>query len=254
VRSPSQSTCARRLSGISRQEIYDWLRGEIITQSKAAEPNIDYDDLETIKSVHSPQVTQFRKGVGRLYQADKALYNQKLGEHLQDTLANKHLVAQNHAVYCSSNRGKLLIVVFDNCDKRLRDEQLLMFEAAQWLQREFKALVVLPLREETYDNHQNQPPLDTALKDLVFRIEPPLFQKILQSRVQLAMKAVPSSSSGKTLRYELPNGMHVDYPASEQSHYLSSILRSVFEHDMHVRRLIVGLAGRNMRRAMEIFI
>ena len=238
---------------ISRAEIYDWLRGQIIEKCKQSEPSTDFDELDTLKVVHAVQILQYRKGTGRLYESNKDVWNTKLGEHLETTLKDKHIVAQNHANYCSSNRGKLLIIVLDNCDKRLRDEQLLMFEAAQWIQREFKGLVVLPLREETYDNHHSEPPLDTALKDLVFRIEPPLFQKILHSRVQLAIKAAGSEGK-KTLRYELPNGMHVDYPASDQGYYLSSILRSVFEHDMHVRRLIVGLAGRNMRRAMEIFL
>ena len=236
---------------ISRTEIYDWLRDEIISNCRASDPTTDYDELEAMKAVHNGEMTKFRKGVGRLYERDKTVYDQKAAEHLQGVLSNKHLVAQNYASYCSTNRAKLLIIVLDNCDKRLRDEQLLMFEAAQWIQREFRGLVVLPLREETYDNHQNEPPLDTALKDLVFRIEPPNFQRILQSRMQLAMVAIRGS---QVLRYELPNGMHVDYPASDQGHYLASILRSVFNHDMHVRRLIVGLAGRNMRRAMEIFL
>lgn len=70
-----------------------------------------------------------------------------------------------------------------------------MFEAAQWLQREFRCLVVLPLRDETYDNHRDQPPLDTALKDLVFRIEPPMFQQVLVSRVQLAMRALDTGGA-----------------------------------------------------------
>jgi hypothetical protein len=238
---------------ISRAEIYQWLRDQIISGCKELEPKTDFDELEAIKNVHAVQVNQFRKGTGRLYEKDPALWDQKLAEHLEATLRDKHLVAQNHTMYSSTSKGKLLIIILDNCDKRLRDEQLLMFEAAQWMQREFRALVVLPLREETYDNHHNEPPLDTALKDLVFRVEPPLFQKILQSRVQLAIKATAKSGK-KVPRYELPNGMHVDYPASDQAYYLTSILRSVFEHDMHVRRLIVGLAGRNMRRAMEIFL
>jgi len=58
----------------------------------------------------------------------------------------------------------------------------------------------------------------------------------------------------KMLRYNLPNGMQVEYPASDQGYYFSSILRSIFEHDRYVRRLITGLSGRNMRRALEIFL
>lgn len=238
---------------ISRTEIYDWLRREIIEGLKIAHQNIDFDDIETLKAVHAPDVNAFRKGVGRLLEKDKAAWDSKLVDILFALINDLHKSALALARYLTNQSGKLFVIVLDNCDKRLRDEQLLMFEAAQWLQREFTGLVVLPLREETYDNHRNEPPLDTALKDMVFRIEPPLFQAILQSRIQMALNSI-AANGNRTLRYDLPNGMHVDYPASEQAYYLSSIMRSIFEHGLHVRRLIVGLSGRNMRRALEIFL
>ncbi len=238
---------------ISRSEIYDWLRREIIEGLRLLNPRIDFADLETIKAVHAPEVSAFRKGVGRLFEKDQNVWNSKLADVIIGLQNDLHKSALALARYLSVQMGKLLVIVLDNCDKRLRDEQLLMFEAAQWLQREFTGLVVLPLREETYDNHQNEPPLDTALKDLVFRIEPPLFQHILQSRIQMALTSIAAKGS-RMLRYTLPNGMHVDYPASEQAYYLASIMRSIFEHGLHVRRLIVGLSGRNMRRALEIFL
>jgi hypothetical protein len=177
----------------------------------------------------------------------------KLGEYIEKLQSDLHQTTICHIRYCCAERNKLLIIVLDNCDKRLRDEQLLMFEAAQWLQAQFRALVILPLREETYDNHRDQPPLDTALKDLVFRIEPPLFQHVLVRRVQLALDAMSESSRGK-LSYDLPNGFRVEYPISDQAFYLTSILKSIFEHDRFVRRMIVGLSGRNIRRALEIFL
>jgi len=238
---------------ISRAEIYDWLRREIVKGCEAAHPEIDFDELETIKLIHSVEVNQYRKGIGRLYEKNAETYNMKLAEHLTAVDSDLHKRTVNYIRFLSTERKKLLIIVLDNCDKRLREEQLLMFEAAQWLQREFRTLVVLPLREETYDNHRNEPPLDTALKDLVFRIEPPLFQRVLFSRIQLAMSSIQKSGQ-RTLSYKLPNGMNVQYPASDQAFYLSSIMRSIFEHDLHIRRLIVGLSGRNMRRALEIFL
>ncbi len=233
---------------ISRDEIYPWLREEIVRGCQEANKKIDFSTLESLRSVFSVKVNEFRKGVGRLYSGTPGLYDAKLADLLTALMANRHAVAVNMARYCASQKEMLLIIVLDNSDKRLREEQLLMFEAAQWLQREFRGLVVLPLREETYDNHRNEPPLDTALKNLVFRIEPPLFQRILASRVNLALREL-TKTGDKTLRYELPNGIRVEYPASDQGYYLSSILRSVFEHDRFVRRLIVGLSGRNMRRA-----
>lgn len=87
---------------ISRAEIYEWLRNQIITKCKQSEPKTDFDELNTIKLVHATQVMQFRKGIGRLYEKNQDTWNAKLGEQLSETLNNRHLVAQNHATYCSA--------------------------------------------------------------------------------------------------------------------------------------------------------
>lgn len=81
-----------------------------------------------------------------------------------------------------------------------------------------------------------------------------MFQKILVKRIELALHDLVNKQGQKILEYSLPNGMTIKYPASEQAYYLTSILRSIFEYDLIIRRLIVGLSGRNMRRALEIFL
>lgn len=238
---------------VAANEIYEWLRSALIDACRMAAPSEDFDDLDTLRKIYSVEINKFNRGVGKLYVGDPTVFNVKLAEHIESVQADRHLAAQAHIRYCCGDKGKLCIIVLDNCDKKTRDEQLLMFEAAQWLQREFRALVILPLRDETYDNHRAQPPLDTALKDMVFRIEPPLFQHVLVSRVKLAMKKI-TQNSGAKLRFSLPNGMSVEYPQSDQAYYLTSIVTSLFEHDRFVRRMIVGLSGRNMRSALEIFL
>lgn len=238
---------------VSSNEIYEWLRAALIGSCRESLPNDDFDDLETLRRVFAVEINRFNKGVGKLYSVQPEVFNVKLAEHIEVLQRDRHTVAQAHIRYCCGDRGKLCIIVLDNCDKKTRDEQLLMFEAAQWLQKEFRALVILPLRDETYDNHRSQPPLDTALKDMVFRIEPPLFQNVLVSRVQLAMNELNRSSNEK-LHFSLPNGINVEYPRSDQAYYLTSIVKSLFEHDRFVRRMIVGLSGRNMRDALEIFL
>jgi hypothetical protein len=238
---------------VSAGEIYGWLRLALIEACKASMPEEDFDDLDVLKKVFSVEINRFNKGVGKLYSSQPEIFNIKLAEHIETIQADRHVVAQAHIRYCCGEKNKLCIIALDNCDKKTRDEQLLMFEAAQWLQKEFRALVILPLRDETYDNHRTQPPLDTALKDMVFRIEPPLFQNVLISRVKLAMKALNKANATK-LHFSLPNGMSVEYPKSDQAYYLTSIVKSLFEHDRFVRRMIVGLSGRNMRSALEIFL
>jgi hypothetical protein len=238
---------------VTANEIYAWLRREIIAGCRLSLPEIDFEELDTLKKVFGDELAKFNKGVGRLYASQPSVYEIKLAEHLEALQKAEQLVANAHVRFTCAQRGKLFVVVLDNCDKKTRDEQLLMFEAAQWLQKEFRCLVLLPLRDETYDNHRDQPPLDTALKDLVFRIEPPMFQQVLMRRVQYAFKQMAGSGAEK-LRFTLPNGFQVDYPKSDQAFYLTSMVRSLFEHDRFARRMIVGLSGRNMRRALEIFL
>ncbi len=237
----------------SADEIYNWLRAEIVSGCRAAYPKIDFDTLEMIKAVFGVEVHRFEKGIGKLYESSKQLRDEKLAELLRELTSDPHKQAVAFTRYCANERNRLLIIVIDNCDKRTLDQQLLMFEAANWIQKEFRALVILPLRDETYDNHRNQPPLDTALKDLVFRIEPPLFQQVLVSRVQLALNEITKRDS-KTFTYQLPNGFHVTYPQTDKAYYLTSIIHAIFEHDAQIRRMILGLSGRNIRRALEIFL
>lgn len=238
---------------VTPNEIYSWLRIEIIKGCQASQPHLDFDDLDVIEKVLSVEVNKFRKGIGKTYQSQPDVYQVKYGEDLQKNLNDERVLTEAYVRFTCGERGKLLLVVLDNCDKKNRDEQLLMFEAAQWLQKEFRCLVILPLRDETYDNHRDQPPLDTALKDLVFRIEPPLFQQVLIKRVQLALRQLDNEGN-ESLRFNLPNGYTVEYPKSDQAYYLTTILKSLIEHDRFVRRIIVGLSGRNMRRALEIFL
>ncbi len=238
---------------VSADEIYKWLRREIIEGCKQSLPDLDFDALITLRKLFGIEIHKFNKGTGEIYKADEKTYNIKLAEFLDDLQKDQDKVTNAFVRFCCAERGKLLIVVLDNCDKKSRDEQLLMFEAAQWLQNEYRCLVILPLRDETYDNHRNQPPLDTALKDLVFRIEPPLFYQVLMKRVQYVFRELLADGEDR-LSFNLPNGYHVDYPKSDQAYYLTSILKSLFEHDRFVRRMIVGLSGRNMRRALEIFL
>ena len=48
--------------------------------------------------------------------------------------------------------------------------------------------------------------------------------------------------------------MRVVYPATELGLYLASLFKSLYEHDRLLRRMLIGLAGKNIRRAMEIFL
>lgn len=235
----------------SKDEIFDWIRKSIIQSVQDNYPELDFDELDTVQSLYSVEINKFRKTYSELYKSEET-FLQKLGEKIEQLQSDLHGTAMAHCRFCGGERGRLVIIILDNCDKRERDLQLLMFEVAQWLKREFRALVMLPLRDETYDNHRDEPPLDTALKDLVFRIEPPAFHDVLAKRVELARAELQTDQ--RSYRYDLENSMHVDYDAADQGRFLTSIVSSLFSGDRNIGRLLVGLAGSNLRRAFEMFL
>lgn len=238
---------------LSQDEIYSWVRKKIIDGCRNYLPEIDFDLKDNLEKLYATEINKVKKGELSYFEENSKEWRQGLYEEIKKLREDEELTTRAYIRFCCAERGKTLIVTLDNCDKKDVSEQLLMFQVSQWLQATFRCLVILPLRDETYDSYRNQPPLDTALKDLVFRIEPPLLQQVLVSRVKLSLKELNSDNNG-TLEYNLPNGYRVEYPKSERAYYLTSILSSIFEYNNFVRNIIVGLSGRNIRRALEIFI
>jgi hypothetical protein len=122
---------------ISSGLIYDWLVQQIIDGLRAQSVELDHDDLETILKIYSVELTKFKKGIGKLFSPDDPEYRRRLADELAHLQGDPLLTARAYSRYLGAERGRLLVTVLDNCDKRVRDEQLLMFQAAAWLQREF---------------------------------------------------------------------------------------------------------------------
>jgi RNA recognition motif-containing protein len=240
---------------LSAEVAYGWISKAITNELKTAIPDEDVDDIATLEKIFRPELNAKRRGALSLLDPTSIEYKTRLADELIKLQRDDTVFAKSIARYICGEPEKLLVIVLDNCDKRTRDEQLMMFQVAQWVRTEFRCLVVLPLRDVTFDRHRNEPPLDTAIKGLTFRIEPPPFIEVLQRRVHLALKEMEATAkTALKLSYVLPNGMHVSYPASDQAVYLASILRSLYAHDRFVRRIMTGLAGKDVRRALEIFL
>lgn len=239
---------------ITAEKIYDWLTEQLIEIIPASDPDNDIESLAGLKSLYHWDCKQFYRGEGSLFSEDSIEFKTRFADLLTSLKRDRNKTLKRIEERFCSQRAKLLIVVLDNCDKRDRDAQLLMFEVAKWLQENVRCLVILPLRNVTYDHYRNHPPLDTALKDLIFRIEPPNFQKVLTARIKMVMKAMTTDPDTKTLSYVLGDNIVIHYPASDLGRFLASIVSSLFEHQRFVRRMITGLAGWDIRRAMEIFL
>ncbi|MGD0236991.1 MAG: RNA-binding protein, partial [Syntrophorhabdales bacterium] len=235
--------------------VYDWIAKSVAEELRLSTPHVDFDDFATLEKIFRLELSALKKGPLAVLNPESVEYRVRIADRLKELQSNIQTMAKGIAKFLCSGPNLLLVIVLDNCDKRTRDEQLMMFQVAQWVQAEFRCLIVLPLRDVTFDLHRYDPPLDTALKQLVFRIEPPQFSDVLQARVRLALEEIArASSSASMLSYELPNGIKVTYPAEDQALYLASILRSLYAHDRFVRQVMTGLAGRDVRKALEIFL
>jgi hypothetical protein len=239
---------------LEKELAYKWIAESIVNEFKSLYPDMDFDGLEMLEKLFGRELATLKRGALKLLNPKSEEYLIRVSDRLSSLQLDGLAMAKAIAQIVCSGPNRLMVLVLDNCDKRTRDEQLLMFQIAGWIQSEFKCLVVLPLRDVTFDLYRNSPPLDTAIKQFVFRIEPPSFSDVLQERVRLALSEIGRDKGGSNLSFQLPNGMRVTYPAEDQALYLASIMRSLYAHDRFVRQVMTGLAGRDVRKALELFL
>ena len=123
-----------------------------------------------------------------------------------------------------------------------------MFEVAQWLRTTFSCIVILPMRDTTYDVYRYEPPLDTVVKDLVFRIDPPDLFKVIQARLDYIIRITNQTDTS----YVLQNGMNVSVKRMELIEYFRCILLSIRSNRM-ISDIFYRLSDRNTRSGIEIF-
>lgn len=249
-----EKTCWTKLNlnnaPVSSTEIYKWLKNNIIIQLKEQHSSTDFDEMKFIEKLYSEEISSLKKGVLSILNPDSDKYKELFVEKILSFQADIDLTLNCFIRELVHNNGKDLIIILDNCDKRNLEEQLLMFEVANWIKDNIKAIVFLPLRDTTFDHFRNQKPLDTVIKDLIFRINPPSLEKVIYQRIKYANRLSERSSDSF---YYLPNGWKVSYPSTDELHYLKSILTSLFQNTFF-KRLISGLAGRDIRKGIEVFL
>ncbi len=231
-------------------EIYKWIKINLIKQIKLSNEGVDFDNLTFIESLYEKELIALKKGPLSLLNQSSQKYVETIVDKMLEFQSDIDLTLSCYIRFFIHNKSKELIIILDNCDKRNLEEQLLMFEVANWIKDNIKAIVFLPLRDTTFDHFRNEKPLDTVIKDLIFRINPPSLEKVIYSRIKYANRLSEKSTANF---YYLPNGFKVSYPSSDELYYLKSILSSLFQNQFF-NRLISGLAGRDIRRGIEIFL
>lgn len=175
-------------------------------------------------------------------------YNEEKYNILKTQLEDKNIYLENLIKYVADFHKKLPIIVLDNSDKRTETEQLLMFQVAQWLRSTFKCIVFLPLRDVTYDKYKKQPPIDTVVKDLIFRIDPADLLKVLQARFEYICRL----SDTQNEEYIFENGIRIPIKKGEQIIYFKAILNMI-RNNRWAKTIFYNLSNGNIREAIQLF-
>lgn len=237
---------------VHQEIIYDWIIDAILSQIEENHPDKDFKAIETIKKIFRKEINEFEKGLGVLLKSSGDKYGQELYSILSACTKDRQVKLKAYIRFIKEVYLEVPIIALDNCDKLIADQQLLMFDIAQWLRDSFKCLVILPLRDTTYDNYRNRPPLDTVVKDLVFRIDPPDLFKVLQARLEYIVR-INTNSMQESTAYRLDNGITVQVKKNEQIKYFSNILQSI-RNDRMAMKIFYNLSNRSIRDGIELFI
>lgn len=157
------------------------------------------------------------------------------------------------ARYLHGDRAENLVVVFDNVDRRSASEQLVCFQLAQWFMAQTRCLVILSMRDVTFELFKNEPPLDTFKSGTIFHISPPRFIDVVKKRLELSLEALDEEISGQ-VGFSISSGAQIAYDAEQASSFLRTVYEEIFERPRNISKIIEALAARNVRQSLDMFL
>jgi len=163
------------------------------------------------------------------------------------------ICAQAMVRFLQGDKRHTVIIVFDNVDRRHPEEQLLAFQWAMNLKKNTRSLVLLQMRDDTFERFKDEKPLDTYKTGGAFHISPPRFVSVVRKRLELALEGLHDNIT-ETQSLTTSGGMVLKFPATKAASFLSEIYSIIFERKSNIAKIIDALAGRNVRRSLDMFM
>lgn len=233
-------------------DLREWIAEKFIA-SFADANGVDVDDLKQIEIIFASELRKFGRGPAKLIKdADPTEFLRQRASLLQEMMRNLPKFAECIARHFSGEVHLGIVVVFDNVDRRSREQQLAIFEAAQWFKDITRALVIINLRDSTFEAHRDEPPLDAFINAINFYIRPPRFAQVIRKRLELVLETLPTEVA-KQQEYSLSSGYRIKYPATRLGEFLMSIYLSLFDRSAQIAAALEALVAKDVRRALGMF-
>jgi GTPase SAR1 family protein len=218
--------------------------------------NVDLDDLGQIEKLFQSELAAFDRGPAKLLKTgNNQQYNQQRYFRLKELVENKEKLVSAISRHYTGEKRIGLVVVFDNVDKRSRDVQLAIFEAAQWFKELTRALVIVNLRDTTFEAHRDEPPLDAFINAVNFYIRAPRFAAMIRKRLEIVLENIEADEDVSRLqKFKLESGAQVVYQSNRLGEFLMSIYVSLFDRRAsQIGAALESLAAKNARSALGMF-
>ncbi|MCW5767861.1 MAG: hypothetical protein KIT19_04195 [Phycisphaeraceae bacterium] len=234
-----------------------WIRSEFVRECRRAASVLgeDPDTLAFLKKIFGRQISKKRHilmggtGPGGM---DENEFDKWIRAQIASWVDDTNALVDAYVNHYKGERGLTLVLVFDNADKRTSEDQLAVFQHALSFANTTNCPSIIAMRDETFDIYARQPPLDAVSKHRLFRIEPPRLVDVVSRRIDLVIEFLESSLP-KSLHYSLSGGAMVEYSRDELRDFVRKVFNDVFGTNRRVREMVEAVAGKDIRRALEMF-
>jgi hypothetical protein len=230
-----------------------WLCTAFVKSFEKENPQLELYSESVLKGIFSKQIQQRRARYEMLRRISEQEEIRARADDISAWQSDDLALAEGIANYIVGSLRKNLIVVMDNVDKLDLQNQLDAFQLALWFMALSKGFIVLQMRDETYERYKNEPPLDTFRSGIAFHIAPPRFIDVVKRRLELGIEYLAEHAQERQ-EYILDNGIRVLLPKGELGNFLRSLYALIFGRRSNIARILEALAGRDVRKALEMFV
>ena len=237
----------------SLESAENWLCERFVDSFHQENTHFDPYAGENLPRIFSQDIQKRRGIYAELRKVSEADEQRARAQDLQKWQEDPQRLAFGICRHFSGDRQEVVVVVMDNVDRLDLRNQLAAFQLALWFLDQSRAFLILQMRDETYERFKGRPPLDTFRTGVTFHITPPRFLDVVKRRLELSLDYLTRHTEER-LEYYLSSGAKIVYPNSMLGEFLKGIYLELFERKHNLSRILQGIAGRDVRRALEIFV
>lgn len=235
------------------EKLESWACEEFVKSIQNEGAPIDLVSAEMQEKIFSANLAQRKSYYDRMNSIGERRGDLEKARDIEQWRQEPETAAKAISRYLHGDKNENLVVVFDNVDRRNAEEQLTCFQLALWFMAQTRALVILTMRDVTYELYKNEPPLDTYKSGTVFHISPPRFIDVVKRRLELSLEAL-AVEAPRRVEYSISSGAKIAYDGARAAHFLRIVYEEIFERPRNISKVIEALAARNVRQSLDMFM